>query len=204
MSTPGATTPPFDQPESFAFSADNQEQVKAFIAKYPQGKQASACMPMLDLAQRQHDGWLPYAAMVHVAELLDMPEIRVFEVATFYTMYNLQPVGRHHVQICTSLPCWLRGSDEIVARCKSVTGTDFGQTSDDGLFTMTETECLGACVNAPMMQIGDDFYEDLSADDVERILIAVKNGEQINHGPQNGRHSSEPAGGLTSLNEGDA
>ncbi len=190
---------PVDQPTSFAFTAENREQVTAYIAKYPEGKQASACMPLLDLAQRQNDNWLPYAAMVHVAEILDMPEIRVFEVATFYTMYNLKPVGKHHVQICTSLPCWLRGSDEIVSKCKSVTGTDFGGTSEDGMFTMTETECLGACVNAPMMQIGDDFYEDLSPEDVDRILNAIKNGESIKHGPQNGRSSSEPNGGLTSL-----
>ncbi|MBT4891182.1 MAG: NADH-quinone oxidoreductase subunit NuoE [Rhodospirillales bacterium] len=188
-----------EQPASFAFNAENVARIKDVIAKYPEGKQASACMPLLDLAQRQHDGWLPHAAMVHVAELLGMPEIRVYEVATFYTMYNLKPIGKIHVQVCTSLPCWLRGSDEIVSKCKSVTGTDFGKTSDDGVFTMTETECLGACVNAPMVQIGDDFYEDLTPEAVERILMALKNGEQVEPGPQNSRHSSEPEGGLTSL-----
>ena len=188
-----------EQPASFAFTPENMERVKEIIAKYPTGKQASASMPLLDLAQRQHDGWLPHAAMVHVAEILDMPEIRVYEVATFYTMYNLKPIGKIHVQVCTSLPCWLRGSDEIVSKCKSVTGTEFGKTSDDGMFTMTETECLGACVNAPMVQIGDDYYEDLTPEAVERILVALKNGEQIKPGPQNGRHSSEPADGLTSL-----
>jgi len=193
-----------DQPASFAFSSENMERIKEIIAKYPQGKQASACMPLLEMAQRQHDGWLPHAAMVHVAEMLEMPEIRVYEVATFYTMYNLRPIGTYHVQICTSLPCWLRGSDEIVARCKSATGTEFGKTSSDGMFTMMEAECLGACVNAPMMQIGDDFYEDLSPEDVERIITALKNGQPITPGPQNGRHSSEPAGGLTSLKEGGA
>ncbi len=193
-----------EQPTSFAFTLENMERVKNHIAKYPDGKQASACMPLLDLAQRQHDGWLPRAAMDHVAEVLDMPPIRVYEVATFYTMYNLKPVGRHHVQVCTSLPCWLRGSDEIVKRCNEVTGTEFGKTSNDGQFTMTETECLGACVNAPMMQIGDDFYEDLTPDDVERILNALKNGETIKPGPQNTRHGSEPVGGLTTLTQGAA
>jgi len=125
--------------------------------------------------------------------------MQVYEVATFYTMYNLKPVGKHHVQVCTNLPCWLRGSNEIAAACKRVTGAGFGATSEDGMFTMTETECLGACVNAPMMQIGDDFFEDLTAENVETILTTLRNGGTATPGPQNGRHGSEPAGGLTSL-----
>ncbi len=190
-----------EQPKSFSFTPENVKRAGEVIAKYPEGKQASACMPLLDLAQRQHDGWLPRAAMDHVAEFLGMAPIRVYEVATFYTMYNLKPIGKHHVQVCTNLPCWLRGSDEIAATCKRVSGTDFGGTSEDGMFSLTETECLGACVNAPMVQIGDDYYEDLTPEHAEMILTALKNGETPKAGPQNGRKSSEPAGGLTSLSE---
>jgi NADH-quinone oxidoreductase E subunit len=144
-----------EQPTSFVFTPKNAKKTRATIAKYPAGKQASACMPLLDLAQRQNDGWLPRAAMDHVAEILDMEPISVYEVATFYTMYNLKPVGKYHVQVCTNLPCWLRGSDEISATCKRVTGTEFGGTSEDGMFTLREVECLGACVNAPMAQIDE-------------------------------------------------
>lgn len=163
----------FEQPQSFAFSSENEKKIKAIIAKYPAGRQHSAVMPLLDLAQRQSDGWLPRAAMVHIAERLDMAEIRVFEVATFYTMYNLAPIGRHHVQVCTNLPCWLRGSDDIVHACKNRLGVDMGETTEDGLFTLSEAECLGACVNAPMMQIGDDYYEDLDATSTIAVLDAL-------------------------------
>lgn len=192
-----------EQPASFAFSAENVEKANAIIAKYPDGKQASACMPLLDLAQRQNDGWLPRAAMDHVAEFLGMVPIRVYEVATFYTMYNLKPVGKHHVQVCTNLPCWLRGSDEIAATCKKVTGTEFGGTSDDGMFTLSEVECLGACVNAPMVQINDDYFEDLTPESAEEILNILRAGGSPKTGSQTGRHTSEPAGGLTSLKEGE-
>ncbi len=149
----------FTQPDDFAFAAEYAEAVKATIDKYPEGWQESAVMPLLDLAQRQHDGWLPRAAMDTVAEMLGMPPIRVYEVASFYTMYNLKPVGKNHVQVCTNLPCWLRGSDAVVGACKKSLGVDMGGTTGDGMFTLTEVECLGACVNAPMMQIGDDYYE---------------------------------------------
>ena len=133
-------------------------------------------MPLLDLAQRQNDGWLSQAAMDVVAEILDMPVIRVYEVATFYTMYNMKPIGKHHVQVCTNLPCWLRGSDTVMSTCKNVLGIGAGETTEDGLFTVNEMECLGACVNAPMMQIGDDYYEDLDADSTESILSVLKAG----------------------------
>ena len=189
----------FEQPASFAFSSENEKKVTAVIAKYPEGRQQSAVMPMLDLAQRQHDGWLPRAAMVHVAERLGMAEIRVFEVATFYTMYNLAPIGRHHVQVCTNLPCWLRGSEDIVHACKKRLGIGMGETTEDGNFTLSEAECLGACVNAPMMQIGDDYYEDLDANSTTAVLDALANGETPKPGPQNDRKGCEPAGGLTSL-----
>ncbi len=189
----------FEQPETFAFTPENTKEVKTHIAKYPQGCQASAVMPLLTLAQRQNDGWLPKAAMEHVAEMLDMPPIRVYEVATFYTMYNLEPVGQHHVQVCTNLPCWLRGSDEVAAACRDALGIDFGETTDDGRFTLSEVECLGACVNAPMVQIDDDYYEDLDAGSVRSMINALKEGGTPAPGPQSGRRGCEPADGLTTL-----
>ncbi len=189
----------FEQPAAFAFTPENVKKAKVHIAKYPQGRQASAVMPLLDLAQRQNDGWLPRAAMDHVAEMLSMPPIRVYEVATFFTMYNLKPVGRHHVQVCTNISCWLRGSDEVVSSCRKTLGVDFGGTTEDGLFTLSEMECLGACVNAPMMRIGDDGYEDLDAGSTESILNVLKGGGTPKAGPQSDRKGCEPAGGLTTL-----
>ncbi len=194
-------TETFEQPRDFTFDAENLEKIPAIIAKYPKGWQSSAVMPLLELAQRQNDGWLPKAAMDTVAGMLDMPPIRVYEVATFYTMYNLKPVGKHHVQVCTNLPCWLRGSDAIADACKRKLGIDFGMTTEDGMFTLSEVECLGACVNAPMMQIGDDFYEDLDSDSAGAIMDELKSGGAPKPGSQTGRHGSEPAGGLTSLKE---
>ncbi len=191
----------FEQPAEFAFSSENETKIAAIIAKYPEGRQQSAVMPLLDLAQRQHDGWLPRAAMVHIAERLGMPEIRVYEVATFYSMYNLAPIGRHHVQVCTNLPCWLRGSDDIVHACENRLGVTLGETTEDGNFTLSEAECLGACVNAPMMQIGDDYYEDLDAARTVAVIDALANGETPRPGPQNGRKGCEPVGGLTSLTD---
>lgn len=199
MSTTAATNA--DQPESFEFSPESMDAAKAEIAKYPEGRQQSAVMPLLDIAQRQHDGWLPRAAMDYVADLLEMPKIGVYEVATFYTMYNLAPIGKHHVQVCTNLPCWLRGSDDVVSACKRVLGVEFGETTEDGMFTLSEVECLGACVNAPMVQIGDDYYEDLDAGAAETILTELRVGKTPAAGPRNGRHSCEPSSGLTSLTE---
>jgi NADH-quinone oxidoreductase E subunit len=185
--------------ETFAFSPENADKAKTIIAKYPDRFQASAVMPLLDLAQRQNAGWLSKAAMDYVADMLKMPPIRVYEVATFYTMYNLKPIGKHHVQVCTNLPCWLRGSDAVVGACKKVLGVEFGMTTKDGLFTLSEVECLGACVNAPMMQIGDDYYEDLDSGTTETILKTLKSGGTPKPGSQIGRHTCEPAGGLTTL-----
>jgi len=190
-----------NQPETFEFDAGNLELADSFIAKYPEGWQASAVMPILDLAQRQSGGWLPKAAMDTVAGMLDMPPIRVYEVATFYTMYNLKPVGKHHVQVCTNLPCWLQGSDAVTGACRKFLGIDFGMTTENGMFTLSEVECLGACVNAPMMQIGDDYYEDLDSRSTEEILEALKAGETPKTGSQTGRHTCEPAGGLMGLHE---
>jgi NADH-quinone oxidoreductase subunit E len=194
-----AIAPPEQQPAEFAFAAENLALARQHIAKYPAGHQQSAVMPLLDLAQRQNNGWLPQAAVRHVAEMLHMPVIRAWEVATFYTMYNLAPVGRHLVQVCTTTPCWLQGSADIVAACKKSLGIGLNETTADGKFTLREVECLGACVNAPMMQIGDDFYEDLTAESTARVLMALANGELPKPGPQSGRLTSSPCGGFTTL-----
>lgn len=189
--------------EAFAFNADNLKRAKEIIGKYPEGRQQSAVMPLLDLAQRQNNGWLSQPALEYVAAYLGMPVIRVAEVATFYTMYNLQPIGRHHVQVCTNLSCWLRGSDEILAVCREKLDLKVGETSEDGTFTLSEVECLCACVNAPIVQIDDDFYEDLTADSMRTILDEIRAGRTPKPGSQIGRTSSEPIGGLTSLTEVD-
>jgi NADH dehydrogenase (ubiquinone) flavoprotein 2 len=191
--------PLVEQPREFTFSVENLARAQAQIAKYPPGKQQSAVMPLLDLAQRQHGGWIPIAAMDYIAGLLDMPAIRVYEVVSFYTMYNQNPVGRHHVQVCTTTPCWLRGSAQIVDACKAATGLGFGETSADGTFALSEVECLGACVNAPMIQINDDFYEDLTPERVTEILNALKRGESLPPGSQTGRQGSLGQMGPTSL-----
>ena len=191
--------PESEQPESFAFTPENRKKVDEIIARYPAGRQASAVMPLLDLAQRQHDNWVPQKAIEHVAELLGMARIRVYEVATFYTMFNLAPVGRHHIQLCGTTPCWLRGSDEIKAAIREELGIGIGEATPDGLFSTIEVECLGACVNAPMVQINDDYYEDLNKERMKALLRAMKNGETPKPGPQSGRTSSEPADGPTTL-----
>lgn len=193
--------PPELQPASFAFTPENLAIAKQHIAKYPAGRQQSAVMPLLDLAQRQHDNWVPQAAVRYIAEMLGMPVIRVLEVASFYTMYNLAPVGKHFVQVCTTTPCWLRGSDKVLSACRKHLGVGPGETSPDGQFTVIEVECLGACVNAPMVQIGDDFYEDLDEESAGRLLEALKRGEKLKPGPQSGRLSSEPLGGPTTLTQ---
>ncbi|KAK2166635.1 hypothetical protein LSH36_37g11007 [Paralvinella palmiformis] len=180
-----------DTPENnpaipFEFSAENLKRAKAIVGNYPEGHQAAAVLPLLDLAQRQH-GWLPIAAMHYVADMLKMPKMRVYEVATFYTMFNREPVGKYHVQVCTTTPC-----------------IGVGQTTPDKMFTLSEVECLGACVNAPMVQINDDYYEDLTEKDIVEIINDLKAGKKPKAGPrsgQNGRFASEPKGGLTSLKE---
>jgi NADH-quinone oxidoreductase subunit E len=197
MNTHGAAD--FAQPESFEFTPDNLERAKAHIAKYPAGRQASAVLPLLDLAQRQSGGWLPRAAMDRVAAILDMPPIRVYEVASFYTMFNLHPVGRWLLQACTTTPCWLRGSDDVVAACRSKLGIDVGGTTADGLFTLVEVECLGACVNAPILQVNDDFYEDLDGPATEKLLDALREGHRPPPGSVIGRHGSEAVTGRTTL-----
>ena len=200
MSAPPDPTQ-FEQPASFDFTGENLERVKAHIAEYPAGRQASAVLPLLDLAQRQHGGWLPRAAMDRVAEMLEMAPIRVYEVATFYTMFNLRPVGRYLLQACTTTPCWLRGSEQVVGTCERKLGISLGGTTPDGLFTLVEVECLGACVNAPVLQVNDDFYEDLDGPATEVLLDALRAGNVPPPGSAIGRHGSEPIGGRRTLIE---
>jgi NADH-quinone oxidoreductase E subunit len=199
--TEASNAPDVAQPESFAFTAENLAKAQAIIAKYPPGRQASAVLGLLDLAQRQHDNWLPRAAMDAVADMLTMARIRVYEVATFYTMFNLKPVGRYLLQICTTTPCWLRGSAEVVAACERKLGIKMRETTPDGLFTMTEVECLGGCVNAPIIQVNDDFYEDLDARSTEVLLGALGRGETPPPGSVKRRQGSAPEGGKTTLKE---
>ena len=189
----------------FAWSKDNAVQAKAIVARYPAGRQRSAVMPLLDLAQRQvgaetnTQGWLPIPVMEYVAAYLDMPAIRVVEVATFYFMYNLAPVGKFHVQVCGTTPCMLRGSDDIIAACKQ-RGMSIGHVSADGLWTLTEVECMGNCASAPMVQINDDNYEDLTPERIDAVLDALAAGKVPKPGTQEpGRHTSEPVGGPTTL-----
>ncbi|GAA4768169.1 complex I 24 kDa subunit family protein [Novosphingobium ginsenosidimutans] len=192
---------------SFAWTKENAAKAKEIIARYPDGRQRSAVMPLLDLAQRQvgaetnTQGWLPIPVMEYVAAQLDMPIIRVVEVATFYTMYNLVPVGRFHVQVCGTTPCMLRGSDAIMAACKA-RGMAKGHTTDDGLWTLTEVECMGNCASAPMVQINDDNYEDLTPERLDAVLDALAAGKTPKAGTQEpGRHTVEPLGGPTTLNQ---
>jgi NADH-quinone oxidoreductase E subunit len=183
----------------FEFSPENLDEARRIIAKYPTGRQASAVLPLLHLAQGQNGGWLTLPTLDYIADFLKMPPIRVYEIATFYTMFKLRPIGRHNIEVCTNLPCWLRGSDEILETCRRKLGIEVGGTTADGLFTLSEAECLGACVNAPMAQIGDDYYEDLSPESMTNILDSLARGERPKAGSQIGRKGAEPAGGLTSL-----
>ena len=187
-----------DQPEAFSFTPENLSWAKNQLKKYPQGREASAVLPILWRAQEQCGGWLPEPALRYVADLLGLAYIRVYEIATFYTMFNLAPVGRYYVQVCGTTPCWLRGAEEIKTACRRLIGEP-GHVTDDGLFSWTEVECLGACVNAPMAQINKDYYEDLTPESLEGILAELAAGRRPKPGPQDGRHSSEPLGGLTTL-----
>ncbi len=204
---------PFDltadyQPESFTFK--DQKKVDEIIARYPKGKQRSAIMPLLDLAQRQtgeegakadipYGGWIPRAAMDGIAEIVGQPPVRVYEVATFYSMYNLAPVGKYLVQFCTTTPCWLCGSADIVGAAEKHLKIHMGETTKDGLFSLMDVECLGACVNAPMVQINDDYYEDLTPESMVAILDALAKGKDVPVGSQSGRKCSMAIKGPTTL-----
>ena len=188
-----------NQPNSFKFSKENEAEIKRVIAKYPKGRQASAVMPLLDLAQRQHDNWIPMKAIELIASKLDMAEIRVLEVATFYTMFNLKPVGRFFLQACTTTPCWLRGSDEMVRAIKDRYNIGSGETSACGRFSLLEVECLGACVNAPILQVNDDFYEDLDYQTTSDLLESLEANAPMPVGSALGRSGSEATEGATTL-----
>ena len=188
-----------DQPKTFKFSAENEKEIKRIIAKYPKGRQASAVMPLLDLAQRQHDNWIPMAAIEAIADRLEMAEIRVLEVATFYTMFNLKPVGKYLLQACTTTPCWLRGSDEMMRCIKDRYDIAPSQTSACGRFSLLEVECLGACVNAPILQVNDDFYEDLDYETTGVLLDSLEADDPLPVGSVIGRSGSEASGGGTTL-----
>lgn len=208
---------PFDlhaeyQPESFEFTSKYKKKVDEAISLYPRGKQQSAVMPMLDLAQRQvaeegakatpsYGGWIPRAAMDKIAEILDMPAMKVYEVATFYSMYNTAPVGKYLVQICGTTPCWLCGSDAIINACTKHLGIGMGETTPDGKFTLVEVECLGACVNAPMVQINDDYYEDLTEGSTKEILDMLAEDMKPKIGSQKARKASMALSGPTTLKE---
>jgi len=208
---------PFDlhadyQPESFAFTKSFQKKVEEIISLYPEGFQQSAVMPLLDLAQRQvaeegakadppYGGWIPRAAMDHIAELLSMPPMKVYEVASFYSMYNMAPVGKYLVQICGTTPCWLCGAGEVIKTCTEHLGIGMGETTKDGKFTLMEVECLGACVNAPMVQINDDFYEDLTAESTKEVLDTLAEGMKPKVGSQKGRKASMALSGPTTLKD---
>ncbi len=188
------------QPDSFAFTPANKAWAKGQITKYPAGRQASAVIALLWRGQEQ-EGWVTRLMIEAVAEMLSMPAMRVLEVATFYTMFNLHPVGEHLVQVCTTTPCWLRGSDDVVAACKKHIHAKPHTVCEDGKFSWMEVECLGACVNAPMLQIGKDYYEDLDGPKTKALLEALRRGEKPKAGSQTGRHSSEPQGGALTLRE---
>ncbi len=188
-----------DQPGSFKFSKENEAKIRRILMKYPKGRQASAVMPLLDLAQRQHDNWIPMKAIELIAQKLDMAEIRVLEVATFYTMFNLKPVGKYFLQACTTTPCWLRGSDELMRAINDRYGITSGQTSACGRFSLLEVECLGACVNAPVLQVNDDFYEDLDYVATNRLLDSLEADQPLPVGSVLGRSGSEAVGGATTL-----
>jgi NADH-quinone oxidoreductase subunit E len=188
------------QPASFAFTAANENWAEQQIAKYPEGRQASAVIPLLWKAQEQHDGWLPRAAIEAVARKLGMAPMRVLEVATFYTMFNLQPVGQHFVQLCGTTPCALRGAEALKKVCQEVIGPQSTVTAD-GKLSWLEVECLGACCNAPMAQINFDYYEDLTPDNFRKLLDDLRHGRPTKPGPQNGRVGSEPEGGAQTLKD---
>ena len=196
-------TAPIDQPANLEVDAESEKAIAWHVAKYPPGKQASAVIPVLYVAQEQmkrqtDSAWVPRAAMDATARRLGMAPIRVYEVATFYFMFNLKPIGKYHLQVCTTTPCWLRGSDAVIAACREATGIqNFGDTSSDGMFSMTEVECLGACVNAPILQVDNDFYEDMDGPRVKQLLDALRRGERPPAGSTIGRQTSAPEGGPT-------
>ncbi len=190
-----------NQPETFEFNEEALGVAKKIISNYPNGKQQSAVMALLYIAQRQNNNWIPLAAMKYIAKYLNMPYIKVYEVATFYTMYNLSPVGEYFIQVCTTTPCMLRGAYKLVNICKNKISKKESEISKDGKMSWMEVECLGACVNAPMMQINDDYFEDLNEIKLEKIIDNIKEGRKIEPGSYKGRKSSEPENNRSTLME---
>ena len=188
-----------DQPEDFEFTEKSKEVAKKIISNYPEGKQQSAVMALLYIAQRQNNNWIPLSAMKYIAKYLDMPYIKVYEVATFYTMYNLAPVGKYFFQVCTTTPCMLRGAYKLVDVCKNKISKNENEISKDGKISWVEVECLGACVNSPMMQINDDYFEDLDEQKLEKIIENIKQDKKIEPGSYKGRKSSEPENNRSTL-----
>ena len=190
-----------EQPKNFQFSAENLEEVKKVISKYPDGKQQSAVMALLNIAQKQNENWIPLAAMKYIGKFLDMPYIKVYEVATFYSMYNLSPVGKHFIQVCTTTPCMIRGAYKIVEACKEKISEKENVLSKDKSCSWMEVECLGACVNAPMLQINDDYFEDLNKEKTLKILEEVLSGKNPKPGSYRGRLNNEPENNRKTLME---
>ncbi len=193
-----------EQPTHFAFDAESEAQISKVLARYPEAKKASATIPLLYVVQRQMgrttgSAWVPNVAMDEIARRLGVAPIRVYEVATFYFMFNMKPIGKHHLQLCGTTPCMLRGSDDVMRACHDAAHVNVGQTSSDGLFTLTEVECLGACVNAPVLQVDDDYYEDLDYDRTVALIEALKRGERPKPGSTIGRQTSAPEGGPLTL-----
>ncbi|NIA67272.1 NADH-quinone oxidoreductase subunit NuoE [Pelagibius litoralis] len=199
------TSFPKGQSGDFAFTEENLQRAQTLTARYPEGRQSSAMIALLDLAQRQNGGWLSVPAIEYVANYLDVAPIRAHEVASFYSMFNTKPVGKYFIQVCRTTPCWLRGSDGITEACKKKLGVGLREVSDDGLFSVIEVECLGACANAPMVQINDDYYEDLTPERIAEMIDELRAGAEVPVGSQTGRLSSAPEGGpQTLLNVTDA
>lgn len=196
------------QPAEFSFDQESNQQIEKILAKYPAARKASAVIPLLYVVQNQmkrltKSAWVPKVAMSVVAKRLEIAPVRVFEIATFYTMFNLEPIGEYHLQVCATTPCWLRGSDDIVAACKKATGIkEFGQTSDDGMFTLSEVECLGACANAPILQVDHDYYEDMTAESTIKLIDLLRQGNKPERGPMIDRFNSAPVGKKFSQNTG--
>jgi NADH-quinone oxidoreductase subunit E len=180
------------QPKDFTFNAGNLSKAKEILKIYPKNYKESSIMPLLSIAQYQNDGWLPKKAIEYVSKFLNVPEIKVLEIATFYSMYNLSPVGKNHIEVCTTSPCMLRGSDEILVKLKKLTGISTGEISKDCVFSLNKVECLGACVNAPVVKINENYYEDLNLQSVEELINKLRNNKKIKIGPQTSRKGSEP------------
>ena len=180
------------QPDNFSFSNENLLKAKDIVKMYPKNYRESSIMPLLSIAQSQNDGWLPKKAIEYVSKFLNVPEMKVLEIATFYSMYNLSPVGKHHIEICTTSPCMLRGSDNLLEKLKNWIGINTGEITDDNKFSLNRVECLGACVNAPVVKINENYYEDLDLQSFEELINKLSNNKNVKIGPQSSRKGSEP------------